>query len=154
MTDINHKCVFSIMRKLNLPLFLFHFATELVFFNYQVDIVKKSMKKVEAVIWHEWERGREAERVRERGEKENSRELSKMLYWGNSIKEMFQTAGSPDESCLQMCFVWHTLCLKQTWINCPYLKIGKFLQKKNPFSIEKPENISTFSLCAWMTSLL
>ena len=28
-----------------------------------------------------------------------------------TMREMFQTAGSPDESCLQMCFIWHTHCL-------------------------------------------
>lgn len=55
------------------------------------------------------EEGKEAER--ERRTLENYlKGHGKMI----TMREMFQTAGSPDESCLQMCFIWHTHCLKQT----------------------------------------
>lgn len=55
------------------------------------------------------EEGKEAER--ERRTLENYlKGHGKMI----TMREMFQTSGSPDESCLQMCFIWHTHCLKQT----------------------------------------
>ena len=60
-----------------------------------------------------WDRGREEgeEAEKERTTLENClKRHGKMT----TMREMFQTAGFPDESCLQMCFIWHTHCLKQT----------------------------------------
>lgn len=61
---------------------------------------------------------REDETGREEGkEAERERTLENYLKGHGkmiTMREMFQTAGSPDESCLQMCFIWHTHCLKQT----------------------------------------